>query len=73
MLNTHQEGQTMRTNIVIDDELMARALEASGKGTKRAAVELGLRLLIQMDSQRKLRRLKGRIKWDGDLSAMRTD
>ena len=63
----------MRTNIVIDDELMARALEASGHRTKRAAVESGLRLLIQMDSQRKLRGLKGRVRWDGDLSAMRTD
>jgi Arc/MetJ family transcription regulator len=63
----------MRTSIVIDDRLMSRALKASGHRTKRAAVESGLRLLVQTDSQERLRGLKGRIVWEGDLDAMRRD
>jgi Arc/MetJ family transcription regulator len=61
----------MRTNVVIDDRLMARALHSSGCRTKRAAIETGLRLLVQVNSQRSLRSLKGRITWEGDLAEMR--
>lgn len=63
----------VRTNVVIDDELMARALRSSGCRTKRAAIESGLRLLVQVDSQKKLRSLKGKINWEGDLEKMRRD
>lgn len=63
----------MRTNVVIDDKLMARALRSSGCRTKRSAIESGLRLLVQMESQKKLRKLRGRITWDGDLEEMRRD
>ncbi|MBN1863522.1 MAG: type II toxin-antitoxin system VapB family antitoxin [Victivallales bacterium] len=63
----------MRTNVVIDDKLMTRALRMSGCRTKRSAIESGLRLLVQVNSQRKLRGLKGKIQWDGDLEAMRRD
>jgi len=62
----------MRTNIDIDDELMDEALRRSGLPTKRAAVEEGLRLLIQTRRQAGLRRLRGKVKWEGDLQAMRT-
>ena len=61
----------MRTNIVIDDELMAKALEASGYRTKKEAVEQGLKLLVQLGEQQEIRKLRGRIKWDGDLDDMR--
>ena len=61
----------MRTSVVIDDRLMLRALRASGCRTKRSAIEAGLRLLVQVNSQKKLRALKGRITWDGDLARMR--
>jgi Arc/MetJ family transcription regulator len=61
----------MRTNIVIDDTLMRRALKASGLDTKRAAVEEGLRLLIAVNSQADLRRLRGRVAWEGDLDELR--
>ena len=55
----------MRTNVVIDDkELMSRALRSSGCRTKRAAIESGLKLLVQVNSQKKLRNLKGKIAWD---------
>ncbi|MDA0990585.1 MAG: type II toxin-antitoxin system VapB family antitoxin [Verrucomicrobia bacterium] len=63
----------MRTNVVIDDELMSRALRSSGCRTKRSAIESGLKLLVQVNSQKKLRALKGKITWDGDLEEMRRD
>jgi len=64
---------TVRLNVVIDDELMKQALRLGGFRTKKAAIEAGLRLLIQLSSQRKLRSLRGKIKWEGDLEAMRKD
>ncbi len=63
----------MRTNIVIDDKLMAEALKATGARTKREAVELGLRTLVQLRRQGEARRLRGRVSWEGDLEAMRRD
>ena len=63
----------MRTNIDIDDELMAEAMRRSGAATKRALVEEALRLLIQTRRQGALRKWRGKIKWQGDLDAMRTD
>ena len=63
----------MRTNIVIDDRLMAEALKVSGAKTKREAVELGLRTLLQLRRQAEVRRLKGKVAWQGDLEAMRRD
>ncbi len=63
----------MRTNVVIDDRLMTRALRSSGYRTKRATIESGLKLLVQMNSQNKLRSLKGQIAWDGNLEEMRRD
>lgn len=61
----------MRTNIVIDDRLMAEALAATGLTTKRAVVEEGLRMLVQVRAQRGIRGLKGKVAWEGDLPAMR--
>ena len=62
-----------RTNVVIDDELMTQALRSSGCRTKRATIESGLRLLVQVNNQKKLRQLKGKITWEGDLEEMRKD
>lgn len=61
----------MRTNVVIDDQLMRQAMRASGLPTKRAAIEAALRLLVQVKGQTKIRRLRGRISWEGNLDAMR--
>jgi Arc/MetJ family transcription regulator len=61
----------MRTNVVIDDKLMSLALRSSGCRTKKAAIETGLRLLVQVNSQKKLRSLKGKVAWEGDLEEMR--
>lgn len=61
----------MRTNIDIDDRLMRQAMRSSGARTKRAAVEEALRLLIQTKAQKSIRRLRGRVAWEGDLDASR--
>ena len=67
------EVHNVRTNIEIDDKLMKDALRATGAKTKREAVELGLKTLVQLRAQEKARELKGKITWEGDLSAMRAD
>ena len=61
----------MRTNIEIDDELMNRALRATGLPTKRAAVEAGLRLLVRLEEQKEILGLAGQVRWEGDLAASR--
>ena len=61
----------MRTNIVIDDRLMERAMRASGLKTKRAVVEAGLELLIRVKAQAGLRRLRGKVSWEGNLDELR--
>jgi Arc/MetJ family transcription regulator len=61
----------MRTNIDIDDRLMEEAMKSTGSRTKRAAVEAGLRLLIQTRSQTSIRKLRGKVKWKGDLQISR--
>ena len=63
----------MRTNIVIDDNLMAEAMELSQSKTKKAVVESGLRLLIQIKKQERIKSLRGQLKWTGDLEKMRLD
>jgi Arc/MetJ family transcription regulator len=62
----------MRTNIEIDDRLMRQAMRLSGAPTKRAAVEAGLRLLTDTLAQGSIRRLRGKIVWDGDLNQSRS-
>ncbi len=61
----------MRTNIVIDNGLMQRAIKATGLSTKKAVVEEGLRLLIKVKEQEGIRRLRGKIELEGNLSTMR--
>jgi Arc/MetJ family transcription regulator len=63
----------MRTNIVIDDKLMRDALRASGLKTKREAVEHALRTLVRLSRQAEIRQLRGKVDWQGDLDAMRSD
>jgi Arc/MetJ family transcription regulator len=63
----------MRTNIVIDDKLMREAIRASGLKTKRATVEHGLRTLVRLNTQTRIRKLRGNLDWQGDLKVMRTD
>jgi Arc/MetJ family transcription regulator len=61
----------MRTNIEIDDQLMHQAMRSSGAPTKRAVVEAGLRLLLKTHSQGAIRKLRGKVQWEGDLNESR--
>ncbi len=63
----------MRTNIVIDDKLMNLALKSTGLRTKREVVEEGLKALIQIKNQSKLKLLRGKLQWKGDIDKMRTE
>ncbi|SMN02254.1 hypothetical protein SPONN_673 [uncultured Candidatus Thioglobus sp.] len=63
----------MRTNIVIDDNLMIDVLQVTGLKTKKEAVELGLRALLRLKKQEDIKHYKGKLKWDDDLDRMRTD
>lgn len=51
----------MRTNIVIDDQLMRDAMQASGARTKREAVEIGLRTLVKLEQQKRIKAFRGRM------------
>ncbi|HFQ13707.1 MAG TPA: type II toxin-antitoxin system VapB family antitoxin [Gammaproteobacteria bacterium] len=61
----------MRTNIVIDDDLMNDAMKLTGITTKREAVELGLKTLIRLKKQESIKKFRGKLKWEGDLDDMR--
>jgi Arc/MetJ family transcription regulator len=61
----------MRISIVIDDQLMCAVLRATGLRTKRAAVELGLKTLLQIKRQERIRRYRGKLKWEGDFDSLR--
>ncbi|MEP7367087.1 MAG: type II toxin-antitoxin system VapB family antitoxin [Acidobacteriota bacterium] len=63
----------MRTNIVIDDRLMRDTLRATGLRAKREAADLGLRTLLRLKQQSKIRQLRGKLNWRGDLDAMRRE
>jgi len=62
----------VRSNIVIDEKPMCATLRATGLKTERAAVDLGLRTLLRVSRQVKIRRLRGKLQWLGDLDVLRT-
>ena len=62
----------MRTNIDLDEQLIREAMRRSGTKTKRAAVEAGLRLLLQIHAQTDIRNLRGKVIWEGDLNESRS-
>jgi Arc/MetJ family transcription regulator len=57
----------MRTNIVIDDNLMLDVLHVTGLKTKREAVELGLKTLLMLKKQDEIKQFKGKLKWEETL------
>lgn len=61
----------MRTNVVLDDELVAEAMKLTGASTKREVIDRALRALIKLEQQRAVLALRGKITWEGDLHAMR--
>lgn len=70
---THRVVGDVRTNIVIDDRLMAEAMRLSGARTKRQVVEESLRLMVRLKKQERVRAARGRLRWSGDLEALRVD
>ena len=63
----------MRTNIVINNDLMNEAMALTKLKTKKAVVETGLKLLIQIKKQEQLKSLRGKLRWNGNLDTMRLD
>ena len=63
----------MRTNIFIDEELMSDAIKATGLKTKKEVVVLGLKTLVKLARQKQIKELREKLKWDGDLEAMRSN
>lgn len=63
----------MHTNIFIDEKLMQETLLLTGLKSESDAVELGLRTVVRLKQQEKIRQLRGKFCWEGDLDAMRSD
>ena len=63
----------MRVSVVLDDELLAKAMRVSQLPTEQAVIEAGLRALIRLKAQERIRSLRGQLHWEGDLDAMRSD
>ncbi|MFN3801074.1 type II toxin-antitoxin system VapB family antitoxin [Belliella pelovolcani] len=63
----------MRTNIEIDEDLISEAMKVTGHKTKKATVEEGLKLIIQLNQQSEIKKLRGKLNWEGDLEKMRLD
>jgi len=61
----------MRTNLVLDDDLIERARQVTGLKTKHEIVYQALRLLIRLHEQAEVRALRGKLKWEGDLEQQR--
>jgi Arc/MetJ family transcription regulator len=61
----------MRTNIELDDELLGRAMRSSGLRTKRAVVQAALQLFVDIQAQTGIRKLRGKVRWEGDLNELR--
>ena len=61
----------MRITVNIDDALVREAMRRGGYRTKKAAIEAGLRLLVKIRGQVSIRRLRGKIKWEGNLEESR--
>ena len=63
----------MRINVVIDDDLMKSALIVSGLKTKEDVIEAGLKLLVKLSRQTRIRKYRGKLKWSGNLDEMRSN
>jgi Arc/MetJ family transcription regulator len=61
----------MRTNIEIDDKLMAAAMKATRAKTKKEAIRIALEQIISTGQQQEIRKLRGKVNWQGDLDAWR--
>ena len=63
----------MRINVVIDDDLMKSALKVTDKKTKKGVIEEGLKLLVDINSQKYIKLFRGKLKWASNLPKHRLD
>ena len=63
----------MRTNIVIDDNLINEALVLTRLKTKKTVVETALKLLVRIKKQERIRQFRRKLEWEGNLDEMRSD
>jgi Arc/MetJ family transcription regulator len=63
----------MRTNVVVNDDLMKSALKVTGLKTKKDAIEEALKLLVQVRGRKEIKGFRGKLKWSGSLDEMRLD
>ena len=61
----------MRTNVVVNDDLMNKAKKITGLKTKRAVIEKGLDMIISVYEQNEILKYKGKLKWEGNMDKMR--
>jgi Arc/MetJ family transcription regulator len=71
--NSYTRTNGVRTNIDIDDKLIAKVMKQGGFATKKEAVNAALEALARQLEQSKGRELFGKLRWEGDLDAMRLD
>jgi len=64
-------ADSVRTNILLDDQLVNRAKRLTGLKTKRAVVDEALRTLVRLKEQERIRSLRGQLHWEGDLDELR--
>ena len=60
-----------RTNVVLDDDLVAKCQQSTGIKTRRTLINHALEELLRHDRQKKVLQLKGTVQWEGDLAAWR--
>jgi Arc/MetJ family transcription regulator len=61
----------MTTNIIIDEKLIDDAIKATGLKTQQEVIELGLKTLIKLKQQEKIKAYRGNLKWEGNLEEIR--
>lgn len=63
----------LKTDIIIDEQLIADAIQATGLKTQQEVIELGLKTLIKLKKQEEIKEFKGKLKWEGSLEEIRLD
>ncbi len=66
-----EKEAVMRTNIVLDDELVNNCIKATGIKTKKSLIDYALKELLRHKKQRRILELKGKVTWEGNLNEMR--
>ncbi len=65
------KGDFMRTNVVIDEKIIKKALHYTGLKTKKDVINYALQELIKRKERKEILKLAGKLHWEGDLNEMR--